>query len=172
MSLNTNFGRRCELMSVVAVLLLLAGLSEAVGRLLPVVSRRPGASKRFVVISLAAGALVEVAVFTSWPWVTELLAARLVGRKDVTLEWTPRMVAPLLLTAILAFPLIGPFLHTLLVTCVGIGLAQVLHAESDVGWRPALTCVAVAGIGLTLAVTAIRWSVAWAITPRVRAAIA
>lgn len=159
-------------MSVVVVLLLLAGLSEAVGRLLPVVSRRPGASERFVVISLATGALIEAAVFTSWPWVSELLAARLGGGDEVAIEWTPRMVAPLLLTAILAFPLIGPFLHTLLITGVGIRLAQVLHAESDIGWWPALMCVAVAGIGLTVAVAAIRSGVAWAITPRTRAAVA
>lgn len=158
-------------MSVVAVLLLLAGLSEAVGRLLPVVSRRPGASAWFVVVSLLTGALVEAAVFTSWPWVSELLAARL-GGGEVAIEWTSRMVAPLLLTAILAFPLIGPFLHALLITGVGIRLAQVLHAESDIGWWPALMCVAVAGIGLTGAVTAIRWGVAWAVTPRTRAAVA
>ncbi|MET8521804.1 hypothetical protein [Nocardioides sp. NPDC004968] len=157
-------------MSVVAVLLLLSGLSEAVGRLLPVVSRRPGASEWFVVISLATGALVEAAVFTSWPWVSELLASRLGG--EVAIEWTSRMVAPLLLAAILALPLIGPFLHTLLITGVGIRLAQVLHAESDIGWWPALMCVAVAGIGLTGAVTAIRWGVAWAVTPRTQAAAA
>jgi hypothetical protein len=157
---------------MVAVLLLLAGLSEAVGRLLPVVSRRPGASERFVIISLATGALVEAAVFTSWPWVSEMLAARLAGGDDVTIEWTPSMVAPLLLTAVLAFPLLGPFLHTLLVTGVGIGLAQLLHAASDLGWWPALMCVAAAGIGLTLAVTTIRWGVAWAIAPRTRAGVA
>ena len=159
-------------MSLVAALLLLAGLSEAVGRLLPVVSRRPGASERFVIVSLATGALVEAAVFTSWPWVSELLAAQFAGGDDVAVEWTPRTVAPLLLTAILAFPLIGPFLHTLLISGVGIRLAQVLHAESDTGWWPALACVAAAGIGLTLAVTAIRWGVAWAITPRTRTALA
>ncbi|WP_328531389.1 hypothetical protein OG984_09750 [Nocardioides sp. NBC_00368] len=158
-------------MSVVVVLLLLAGLSEAVGRLLPVVSRRPGASEWFVAISLATGTLVEAAVFTSWPWVSELLAARL-GGDEVAIEWTSRMVAPLLLSAILAFPLLGPFLHTLLITGVGIRLAQVLHAESDIGWWPALMCVAVAGVGLTAAVTAIRWGVAWAVTPRTRAAVA
>jgi hypothetical protein len=34
------------------------------------------------------------------------------------------LVAPLIFTAVLAFPLLGPFLHLLLFIAVGAGLAQ------------------------------------------------
>lgn len=159
-------------MPTTAVLLLLAGLSEAVGRLLPLASRRPGGSPRFAVISLATGALVEGAIFSSWPWVASQLAERLVVGDGASVEWTPRLVAPLLLAAILAFPMIGPLLHVALVTGVGISLGQVLNAESDIGWPTALACVAAAGIGLTITVTLVRWVVAWTLIPHGRTEVA
>ena len=76
------------------------------------------------------------------------------------LEWTPSLVAPLLLAAILAFPLIGPFLHVLLVTGVGAGLAGELAAASGLGWWTAAGCIAVAGLGLAATVEGIRQLVA------------
>jgi hypothetical protein len=59
---------------VVVLLLLLAGLSEAVGRILPLIARRPGVSRTFVVGLLATGALVDSAVFPLWPLGTWALA--------------------------------------------------------------------------------------------------
>jgi hypothetical protein len=72
------------------------------------------------------------------------------------LAWTPALVAPLLLAAVLAFPLLGPFLHLLLVAGVGAGLAGPLAAASGLGWWTAAGCIAVSGIGLAATVEVVR----------------
>ncbi|MDX3248104.1 hypothetical protein [Streptomyces sp. ME18-1-4] len=60
------------------------------------------------------------------------------------------MVAPLVLAAVLAFPLLGPLLHLVLFLGVGAGLVGPLAAESGVGWWSAAGCVAGAGLGLAV----------------------
>ena len=70
--------------------------------------------------------------------------------------WTPSLVAPLVLAAVLAFPLLGPLLHLLLLVGVGAGLAGPLATATGLGWWGAAGCVAVAGVGLGVAVEAVR----------------
>ncbi|TQM36931.1 hypothetical protein [Pseudonocardia cypriaca] len=143
----------------VVVLLLLAGLSEALGRLLPVIARRSGTSRSVVAGLLLTGAVVEGTVFALWP-LTAWSLARLVQPApppDVVVPaWTPGQLAPLVLAAVLAFPLLGPLLHLLLLVAVGAGLAGPLGAATGLGWWAAAGCVAVAGLGLALAVEAVR----------------
>jgi hypothetical protein len=146
-------------MSLVVVLLLLAGLSEAVGRILPLIARRPGVSRTFVVGLLATGALVDGAVFALWPLSTWALAGLVLtasAHNDTGLMWTPGLLAPLVFAAVLAFPLLGPLLHLLLFVGVGVGLASSLAATTGLDWGVAAGCVAVAGVGLALAVEAVR----------------
>nr|WP_221375059.1 hypothetical protein [Actinoplanes polyasparticus] len=133
----------------VALLLVLAGLSEAAGRVLPVVAGRSGASRAGAVGLLLTGTVVDGAVFALWP----VLASAIVG---APLSWTPSLLAPLLLSAVLAFPLLGPALHGLLLLGVGAGLTGALAASAEIGWWAAAGCVAVAGIGLAAAVDGIR----------------
>ncbi|XVV08946.1 hypothetical protein ACQP2X_29350 [Actinoplanes sp. CA-131856] len=142
----------------VAVILLLAGLSEALGRVLPVVARRSGASRAAAAGLLLFGAVVDATVFTLWP----LTAGTLLGLDpgDAVRLWTPGLAAPLLLAAVLAFPLLGPLLHFLLLVGVGAGLAGALEAATGQGWWTAAGCVALAGVGLALAVEAVRRLVA------------
>ncbi|MFF5083893.1 hypothetical protein ACFY36_43155 [Actinoplanes sp. NPDC000266] len=142
----------------VAVVLLFAGLSEALGRVLPVVARRSGASRSAAVGLLLFGAVVDATVFTLWP----LTAGALLGLApgDAVRLWTPGLAAPLLLAAVLAFPLLGPLLHFLLLVGVGAGLAGAVAAATEQGWWTAAGCVAVAGVGLALAVEAVRRVVA------------
>lgn len=102
-------------MSVV-VLLLFAGLSEAAGRILPLLARQPGMPRSLVAGSLPAAGLVEAAVFALWP-LTAWTLAELVASSPPPgdgLEWTSGLVAPLVISAALAFPLLGPLLHLLL----------------------------------------------------------
>jgi hypothetical protein len=142
----------------VVVLLLVAGLSEAVGRLLPVISRRPGTSRSFVVGLLLTGAFVEGTVFALWP-LTAWTLAQLVLPVPPGVGapvWTPGLLAPLVLAAVLAFPLLGPLLHLLLLVGVGAGLAGPLAAATGLGWWSAAGWVAAAGAGLALAVEAVR----------------
>lgn len=61
-------------MSLVIVLLLFAGLSEAAGRILPLLARRPGMPRTLVVGLLIGAGLVEAAVFTLWPMTAWTLA--------------------------------------------------------------------------------------------------
>ncbi|SDK21849.1 hypothetical protein SAMN05421874_10628 [Nonomuraea maritima] len=148
---------------VVVVLLLFAGLSEAAGRILPLVARRPGMSRRKAVMLLLCGAAVEGAVFALWPLTSWTLAELLVSPPlsgVASLTWTPGMAAPLLLAAILAFPLLGPLLHLLLFVGVGAGLVTPLAATTGVGWWAAAGCVAVAGVGLGVTVEVVRRLVA------------
>ena len=143
----------------VAVLLLLAGLSEAAGRILPVVARRPGASRTTALGLMLGGAVVEGAVFALWPLAAWTLAELILPAGptgETVLVWTPALAAPLLLAAVLAFPLHGPLLHLVLLVSVGAGLATALAAMAGLGWWAAAGCVAVAGIGLAVAVEAVR----------------
>ncbi|WP_155056774.1 hypothetical protein [Streptomyces blattellae] len=145
-------------MSPVIALLVFAGLSEAAGRILPLVSRRPGMSRTFVAGLLVAAGLVEAAVFALWP-LTAWTLAELVPSSPTPgdeLLWTPGLVAPLVLAAVLAFPLLGPLLHLLLLVGVGAGLAGPLAAAAGLGWWGAAGCVAVAGAALGVAVEAVR----------------
>jgi hypothetical protein len=145
-------------MSPVVVLLLFAGLSEAAGRILPLVARRPGMSRAFVAGLLVAAGLVESAVFALWPLTAWTLAELVLSSPPPAagLVWTPSLVAPLVLAAVLAFPLLGPLLHLLLLVGVGAGLAGPLAAATGLGWWGAAGCVAVAGAGLGVAVEAVR----------------
>jgi hypothetical protein len=140
------------------VLLLFAGLSEAAGRILPLVARRPGMSRNLVAGLLLPAGLVEAVVFALWP-LTAWTMAELVQSSPpsgVGLVWTPSVVAPLVFAAVLAFPLLGPLLHLLLFVGVGAGLVGPLAVASGLGWWSAAGCVAAAGAGLGLAVEAVR----------------
>ncbi|MEU4537326.1 hypothetical protein AB0G15_20925 [Streptosporangium sp. NPDC023825] len=144
---------------VVVVLLLLAGLSEAAGRILPLIARRPSVSRSVAIRLLLIGAVVEGVVFALWPVAAWTLAELLVSAPPsdgAAFVWTPGRVAPLLLAAVLAFPLLGPLLHLLLVAGVGAGLAAPLAAATGLGWWAAAGCLAVAGAGLAVAVEAVR----------------
>lgn len=145
-------------MSLVAVLLLFAGMSEAAGRILPLAVHRPGMSRTLVAGSLVAGGLVEGAVFALWPSTAWTLAELVQSSppRGGELVWTPDLVAPLVLAAVLAFPLLGPLLHLLLFAGVGAGLAGPLATATGLGWWDAAGCVAVAGAGLGIAVEAVR----------------
>ncbi|MEV6651931.1 hypothetical protein [Streptomyces sp. NPDC051219] len=140
------------------VLLLFAGVSEAAGRILPLVVRRPGMSRTLVAGLLCAGGLVEGAVFALWPLTAWTLAELVLSSPPAGagLVWTPELVAPLVLAAVLAFPLLGPLLHLLLFIGVGAGLVSPLAAATELGWWGAAGCVAVAGAGLGVAVEAVR----------------
>ncbi|MEV0724231.1 hypothetical protein AB0I37_15805 [Micromonospora purpureochromogenes] len=144
---------------VVAILLLFAGLSEAAGRLVPVVARLSGVSHTRVVGLMLAGAVVDGAVFALWPlsaWTLAELVLPASPSDEAALVWTPGLVAPLLLAAVLAFPLLGPLLHLVLMVGVGAGLAGALATVAGVGWWDAAGCVAIAGVGLGVAVEGIR----------------
>ncbi|MEV7991553.1 hypothetical protein AB0O67_06460 [Streptomyces sp. NPDC086077] len=142
----------------VVVLLLFAGVSEAAGRILPLVVRRPGMPRTLVASLLLAGGLVECAVFALWPLTAWNLAELVVSSPPPGdgLVWTPGVAAPLVLSAVLAFPWLGPVLHLLLFVGVGAGLAEPLATATGLGWWTAVGCVAVAGVGLGLAVEAVR----------------
>ncbi|MFJ8107695.1 hypothetical protein [Streptomyces sp. NPDC096132] len=144
-------------MSSVVVLLLCAGLSEAAGRILPLVSHRPGMSRTVVAGLVLTGGVVEGVVFALWPLTAWTLAEVVVSSPPGTEPvWTPGLVAPLVLSAVLAFPLLGPLLHLLLFVGVGAGLAEPLAAASGLGWWDAAGCVALAGAGLGVAVETVR----------------
>ncbi|MEW2353567.1 hypothetical protein [Spirillospora sp. NPDC029432] len=142
----------------VAVLLLAAGLSEAAGRILPLVSRRSGMSPHIMVGLLLIGSVVESAVIALWPVTAGALAELVASAPPAgpAPSWTPGLIAPLLLAAVIAFPLLGPLLHLLLLVGVGAGLAGPLAAATGLGWWAAAGCVALAGFGLAAAVDAVR----------------
>ncbi|QFQ95056.1 hypothetical protein F9278_01350 [Streptomyces phaeolivaceus] len=144
--------------TAVVLLLVFAGLSEAAGRIVPLVSRRPGMSRTFVAGLLVAAGLVEGAVLALWPLTAWTLAELLLSSPppDSGLAWTPNLLVPLLLSAVLAFPLLGPLLHMVLFVGVGAGLAGSLATASGLGWWTAAGCVAVAGTGLGIAVEGVR----------------
>jgi hypothetical protein len=147
-------------MSLVVVLVLIAGLSEAAGRVLPLVSRRPGMSRTLVVGLLLTGTLVEATVIALWPLTAWTLADVVLSASPPDAMWTPALVAPLILAAVLAFPLLGPLLHLVLLVGVGAGLAGLLADVTVLGWGAAAGCVAAAGAGLAIAVELVRRLVA------------
>jgi hypothetical protein len=151
--------------TTVVVLLILAGLSESAGRLLPLIARMPKLSLRLVAGLMICGTVVEGTLFGLWPfaaWIVAVLVQPIVTADAAALpwttsvEWTPSLAAPLLLAAILAFPLLGPFLHVLLVAGVGARLAGPLSAASGLDWWTAAGCIAIAGVALAGTVEAIR----------------
>ncbi|WP_433310461.1 hypothetical protein ACQP0U_22700 [Micromonospora sp. CA-269861] len=143
--------------TVVAILLLVAGLSEAAGRLLPVVARLSGVSPARVVGLLLAGAIVDGAVFALWPLSAWAVAGLVLPTAPSdALVWTPGLAVPLVLAGVLAFPLLGPLLHLLLMVGVGAGLAGALATLAGVGWWEAAGCVAIAGVGLGVSVEGVR----------------
>lgn len=148
-------------MSPVVVLVLVAGLSEAIGRVLPLVSRRPGMSRPVVVGLLLTGTLIESAVIALWPRTAWTLAGLLSDApSDAGLVWTPGLVMPLVLAGVLAFPWLGPLLHALLLIAVAATLSGPLAAASGLSWLAAAGCVAVAALGLAAAVDVVRRLVA------------
>ncbi|MFI9613323.1 hypothetical protein ACIHCM_16920 [Streptomyces sp. NPDC052023] len=153
---------------VVVILLLLAGVSEAAGRVVPLAVRRPGVSRTHLISLLVTGGVVEAVVFGFWPLTAWALAGLVLPSPPPGdgLLWTPGLVAPLLFTAVLAFPLLGPFLHLLLLVGVGVTLAGPFAEATGLGWWPAAAGLAVAGVGLGLAVEAVRRLVAWVSVPR------
>lgn len=142
----------------VVVLLLFAGMSEAAGRILPLVARRSGMSRTSVAGLLLPGGLVDGAVFALWPLTARTLAERVQSPPSSGggWMWTPGLVAPLVLAAVVAFPLLGPLLHLLLLGGVGAGLAGPLAAATGLGWWAAVGCLAVSGVGLGVSVEAVR----------------
>ena len=72
---------------------------------------------------------------------------------------TTGLLAPLVLAAILAFPWLGPLLHLLLL--VGAGpVWPTAGGGRRASWGVAAGCVAVAGVGLAVAVEIVRRLVA------------
>lgn len=151
--------------TTVLVLLFLVGLSESAGRVLPLVAFRPKLSPQVVVGLMVTGAVVEGTVVALWPlaaWIVSDLVQQIVPPGEAGLSgtaglaWTPALVAPLLLAAVLAFPLLGPSLHILLVAGVGAGLAGPLAGASGLDWWPAAGCIAIARVWLAVTFEVIR----------------
>lgn len=111
-----------------------------------------------IVRLVLAGAVVEGAVFALWPLTAWTLAELLPASPSPGdgLDWTPGLVTPLVLSAVLAFPLLGPLLHLLLFVGVGAGLTGPLSAATGLGWWTAAGCVAVAGVALGVTVEGVR----------------
>ena len=144
--------------AAVVLLLLLAGLSEAVGRILPLVARRPTVSRAPVVGMLITGTFVDGTVIGLWPVSAVGLVALLFPASGISADagWSPVLLAPLVFSAVLAFPLLGPFLHFVLFVAVGAGLSSTIATAMDVGWWAAAGCVGVAGLVLALTVEGVR----------------
>jgi hypothetical protein len=83
----------------------------------------------------------------------------LLSSSSSAIHWTPTLAAPLMFAAVLAFPLIGPFLHGIVIFCVGLGLVEQLATPSGAEWFLAALLVAVSGIGLAAAVGFVRYVV-------------
>ncbi|MCI4146683.1 hypothetical protein [Streptomyces sp. MMS20-AI2-20] len=144
------------------VVLFVAGVSEAAGRIAPLVARRPGLSRPFVLGMLLVGGVVEATVFALWPLTAGALAGLLPSAAPsgaVSMIWTPALAAPLLLAAVLAMPLVGPALHTLLVLGVGADLSGPLAEALGVSWWTAAGCLGAAGAGLAVSVELVRRAV-------------
>jgi hypothetical protein len=139
-------------------MLFLTGLSEAAGRLLPLVARRPEMSRGLLVGLLLTGAVVEGAVFGLWPLTASSIAAEAPGARHGpgAVTWTPSLLAPLLLAAVLAFPLLGPLFHLVLLAGVAAGLVSPLATAAALHWMVAAGCVTIAGVGLAAVVAGVR----------------
>lgn len=146
-------------MTVATGLLLgIAGLSETVGRIVPLVARRHRASRATVVRLLIAGTVVQALVFAVWPLLARTVAGVLplgAAGPAAAPGWTAGSIAPLLFCAVLAFPLLGPALHLVVLVLAGIALSDQL-ASAGAGWWAAAGCVAVAAAALALLLGAIR----------------
>jgi hypothetical protein len=142
--------------SAVTALVLVAGLSEAAGRLLPVIARRAGTPPRTLGALLVVGGLVEAAMIALWPATAWVVAGWVAPVGDGGLTWSATEVAPLVLAGVIAFPLLGPALHLALLLGVGAGLASALAGAGDLDWAVSAGCVAVAAVGWVLAVEALR----------------
>ncbi len=145
-------------------LLLLAGLSETAGRIVPLVVRRHHASRGSVIRLVLAGTVVEAMVFALWPLTGWVLAGLVVHRSPygVAPVWTTGSVAPLLLAGTLAFPLLGPALHVVVLAVAGTALTGDLAVAANLDRWPALACVACSGLFLAVLVGAVRRAVgAW-----------
>ncbi|MCO8271855.1 hypothetical protein M1L60_14750 [Actinoplanes sp. TRM 88003] len=145
--------------ATVIVVLVVAGISEALGRVVPLIARRSGIARPVVIGLILTGGLIEAAVFALWPLTSWTLAELLLPAAPAGPEppsWTPELAAPLMLAAVLAFPLLGPLLHLLLMTVVGVGLTGPLAAATGLGWWTTAACVAGAGLGLGLTIDVVR----------------
>lgn len=151
---------------LVWILLVLAGLSESAGRMLPILARRHSASRGSVIGLVLLGAVVETLVFAVWPLTASTFAGLTVAGARPAAAWTVGSAAPLLLSGVLAVPLVGPNLHRAVLVLAGVGLAGVLAASGGLGWWPALGCVAGSGVVLAALLAAVRRSVgAWGSVP-------
>ena len=145
----------------VVSVLLLAGLSESVGRILPLVARRRPTSRAGVVTLLVAGTGVEALGFTLWPLAAWSLAGLVLEQGPAGPPfWTAATAAPLVLAAVLAFPFLGPLLHLGVLIAAGAGLAGQLASASGVSEWTAAAFVAVAATVLAGTVEAVRRAVA------------
>jgi|GEM_PF-2554887 len=167
-------------MSPTAVaLLLIAGLSESAGRMLPLISRRASTTrshvpKPIVFGLLITGGAIDAAIFLVWPTWASALASRLGADSAPSpgVSWTAELAAPLILCAIIGLPLIGPALHALVLLGVSLSLSIVLARDSAMPWGGAAASVAVAGLGLAVSVTLLRWSVSRLVAGTARARVA
>lgn len=147
----------------VMALLILAGLSESAGRILPLLSRRASSSraeipKPILFGLLLTGAVIDGFVFALWPVCASLIAPYLGAAATATpaVSWTESLVAPLVVAAIIAFPLIGPLVHGLLIFGVGLGLLDQLLDSTGMSWPAGAACITVAGVGLAASVGLVR----------------
>ncbi|HTN54783.1 MAG TPA: hypothetical protein VLZ82_01270 [Microbacterium sp.] len=157
-------------------LLLIAGLSESAGRILPLISRRASLTrshvpKPIVFGLLLTGGVIDSVVFLVWPGWASALAFRFGAgpMPSPGVSWTAELAAPLILCAIICLPLIGPALHALVLLGVALSLMVVLTRETGISWITAAASVAIAGIGLALSVTVLRWSVSRLVAGTARA---
>lgn len=153
---------------MVWVLLVFAGLSETVGRILPLIVRHHRASRALLIRLLITGTLVEALVFALWPTTAWFLAGAIVAGlpPGAAPTWTAGGAVPLLLTGILAFPLLGPALHLVVLILAGAALADQLAAATELGGWPAIACVAGSGMLLAFLLAMVRRVVgAWGASP-------
>lgn len=146
------------------VVLVGAGLSETVGRIVPLLARRHRPASHATVLGLLlAGTVVQALLFTSWPVAATTLAGLLRGSAPAvaasvggTVTWSAGAAAPLLFCAVLAFPLLGPALHVVVLTVAGLDLTGRVAAATGLAWWPAAACVAVSAVVLALLLEGIR----------------
>jgi hypothetical protein len=151
------------------VLVVLAGLSETVGRIVPLVARRHHATRATVIRLLAGGTVIQALLFAAWPLLAWTLAGLIhlgpVGGSLAAPGWTAGSAAPLLFCAVFAFPLLGPALHVVVLALAGLALSEQLAAGGS-DWWPAVGCVAAAAVLLALVLGGIRRAVgSWGAVP-------
>jgi hypothetical protein len=152
--------------TVTGLVLAGAGLSETAGRLVPLLARRRRAASHTAVIGLLlAGTVVQALVFAVWPLAASRAAGLVTDGPAAAATWTAGSAAPLLLCAILAFPLLGPALHVVVLGVAGIDLAGQIATTTGLAWWPALACVAATGAVLALLLGGVRRAVGGPGTP-------